>query len=204
MDKSGLGRELENEARRIRYALDDEHRAKRRAHTDKWKAENREEYLKQQADKRREQYATPDGKARLDSNTERYNKRNPGKKKEFQDSWYAKNGAKYHREWAAKNREKHPEVYVWRNARNRAKEKGLEFSITLDDIVIPEFCPVLGIKLEKGNGPFKDASPSLDRLDNVKGYVKGNIAVISWRANRLKSDATIEEIEKLIAFMERK
>jgi hypothetical protein len=40
-------------------------------------------------------------------------------------------------------------------------------------------------------------SPTLDRIDNSKGYIVGNVWVISMRANRLKSDATVDELMML-------
>jgi hypothetical protein len=90
------------------------------------------------------------------------------------------------------------------HARHRAKKKGLPFDITADDIELPEFCPVLGIKLVIGEGqnPRRNyASPTLDRVKNEKGYVRGNVRVISARANSLKSDASVEEMEAVIAYM---
>lgn len=67
---------------------------------------------------------------------------------------------------------------------------------------MPIYCPVLGIKLVPG-GQIKDHSPSLDRIDNTKGYVKGNVHVISDRANRLKSDGTPEELMKVALYFQR-
>ncbi len=90
------------------------------------------------------------------------------------------------------------------HARHRAKKKGLPFDITENDIELPEFCPVLGIKLVIGEGqnPRRNyASPTLDRVKNEKGYVRGNVRVISARANSLKSDASVEEMEAVIAYM---
>ncbi len=59
-----------------------------------------------------------------------------------------------------------------------------------------ESCPILHIKLtHDGN---RDHSPSLDRIIPQKGYVKGNVQVISLRANRIKSDATLEELERIV------
>ncbi len=82
-----------------------------------------------------------------------------------------------------------------------AKNSGRECTISLDDIVIPEFCPVLGIRLMtkcmKRGTTSLDAAPSLDRRDNSRGYVPGNVFVISQRANRLKSDASPEELRRL-------
>lgn len=102
-------------------------------------------------------------------------------------------------QWKTEN----PEQYLWAKAKNRAKTSGLEFNIEVSDIVIPEFCPVLGLKLEKGEGRQQDNSPTLDRIDSSKGYVKGNIEVISWRANSLKKDATPEELQKLATYYKR-
>lgn len=92
------------------------------------------------------------------------------------------------RDWYAKNRAKAMLIA----SRARAKAKGWEHNITLEDIIIPEVCPALGIAMD---------SASLDRHDNAKGYVKGNVRVISTRANSLKSDATREEIAAILAYM---
>jgi hypothetical protein len=83
-----------------------------------------------------------------------------------------------------------------RCAKYRAKKSGLEFSITANDITIPTCCPVLGIELkmsERGAGR-QNTAPSLDRIDNTKGYIPGNVEVVSWRANALKRDSTPEEM----------
>jgi len=80
------------------------------------------------------------------------------------------------------------------NSKQRAKRSGIEHNITIDDIIIPDFCPVLKIKLETGTRRNNQNAPSIDRIDNNKGYVKGNIMVMSVRANKLKKDATMEEL----------
>lgn len=85
-------------------------------------------------------------------------------------------------------------------ARRTAKLRGLPFDLTHLDISIPDVCPVLGIKLEPQFGERSDGSPSLDRIVPERGYVKGNVIVISWRANRIKADATLDEMERLTAF----
>jgi hypothetical protein len=86
-------------------------------------------------------------------------------------------------------------------ARERAREKHLEFNIDNEYVrsLVITHCPILGIPLEwscnRGSGNFAMAgSPSLDRIDPAKGYVKGNVWIISHRANRIKSDATHEEL----------
>lgn len=95
-----------------------------------------------------------------------------------------------------------PESALFRLAKTRANSQGIPFTIQLSDIEIPEFCPVLGLKLEFGEMSRRNNSPSLDRVDSSRGYVPGNVAVISWRANRLKNDGTAEEFQKLIEYIE--
>jgi hypothetical protein len=87
-----------------------------------------------------------------------------------------------------------------RNARVRAKDTGVPFTITKDDIHIPSHCPILGIPLFRGPKGGTDNSPSLDKVHPHKGYVAGNIVVISNRANRLKADATIRELRDIASF----
>ena len=118
-----------------------------------------------------------------------YEAANPEKIKTWQDAYRAKT---YKRTMLAA-------------ARHRAQKSGHEFNLTEEDLVIPESCPVLGIAIfpkrggKTGPGPN---SPSLDRLDNTLGYIKGNVQVISYRANGLKSDATIEELRAVLAYVE--
>lgn len=88
------------------------------------------------------------------------------------------------------------------NARTRARVAGVPITITVEDIVVPTHCPILGLPLyrttgSKGGGPH---SPSLDRIEPSLGYVPGNVLVISNRANRLKSDASIEELRAIASF----
>lgn len=86
-------------------------------------------------------------------------------------------------------------------ARRNARRLEVECSISEEDIIIPEHCPVFGMKLEnRGYLGSRDNVMSLDRIDNSKGYVKGNVQVISFRANRMKSDMSIEELEKFCRF----
>jgi hypothetical protein len=87
----------------------------------------------------------------------------------------------------------------------RAKNKGVEFSLTERDIVIPKRCPVLGLKLKPaGRGQQEDATVSVDRLNPAKGYVSGNIEIMSLRANRIKNDGTAKEHEIVAAWMRSK
>ncbi len=88
-------------------------------------------------------------------------------------------------------------------ARRRARIKGLEATIRVADVNWPTHCPVLGIKLDYSRSPdrSRDAIPSLDRWDNSKGYVPGNVFVISYRANTLKNNANIEELESILRYL---
>lgn len=88
-----------------------------------------------------------------------------------------------------------------RNARLRAQARGLDFDLEISDIVLPELCPVLGTKISYGGGRQNENSPSLDRIDSSLGYTKGNVRVISWRANRIKSDATLSELEAIVSYI---
>lgn len=91
---------------------------------------------------------------------------------------------------------------MFHRSKSRALAKGLEHTITIEDIKIPDKCPLLGIELKdntgNGKGNCKD-SPSLDRLDSSKGYTPDNVWVISNRANEIKSNATLEELELITA-----
>jgi len=84
-------------------------------------------------------------------------------------------------------------------AKSRAKKKNLEFDITKEDVIVPTHCPILGIELTMNQGSGaggKYNSFSLDRIDSSKGYVKGNVQVISHLANNMKSYATKEDLLK--------
>jgi hypothetical protein len=84
-------------------------------------------------------------------------------------------------------------------SKKRALENGVEFSLTLEDIIIPDVCPLLEQPLDIGASKAHDWSPSIDRIDSSKGYIPGNVWVVSWRANRIKNDATFQELELLLA-----
>lgn len=88
--------------------------------------------------------------------------------------------------------------YLLNTAKHRAKKKHLDFNITLEDIVLPKICPLLEIPLTMSKGKASENSYSLDRIDSSKGYIKGNVWVISNRANLLKNNATLEELELLV------
>lgn len=100
------------------------------------------------------------------------------------------------RKQSGQTREKDPIQSLITRTKVYAKKRNIEFSITKDDIKEVTHCPILGIKLTyRQFGKTLMSKGSLDRIDNSKGYVPGNVQIISWRANRLKSDTTLEEMK---------
>lgn len=124
---------------------------------------------------------------------------------------YAKKWRETHKETnKVKNKEEYRKqgknyIYLmWSRAKKRALEKNIPFSIDLNDIIIPTVCPVLNVPFvinDSGRGPG-DYSPSLDRIIPELGYVKNNIKVISFKANRIKSDADVVDLKKVLEYVE--
>lgn len=88
--------------------------------------------------------------------------------------------------------------YLLRTAKQRARKRNVPFSITRSDITVPTHCPVLGIALDDSD---RDHTPSLDEVVQGLGYVPRNVCVISGRANRIKSDATLSELRAIEAYV---
>lgn len=88
----------------------------------------------------------------------------------------------------------------YRSKKANARRQGIEFWISFSEIDWPTHCPILGIKLDYDTEGRQENSVSFDRIDPSKGYVPGNVIVISWRANRLKNDGTWEEHKKIADF----
>ncbi len=81
------------------------------------------------------------------------------------------------------------------DAKARARKKGLPFDLRIEDVEIPNECPVFGLPLAWANADHRTwSSPSIDRIDSRLGYVKSNVWIVSWRANQIKSDATPREL----------
>lgn len=106
------------------------------------------------------------------------------------------------RAWQSNNRRSNPIPRILQEAKSRARKKGIEFSITSDDVTVPAVCPVLNIPIGMSFGARSDNSLSIDRIDGSKGYIPGNVRIISWRANRLKNDGTLEELRAIVSYIE--
>lgn len=107
----------------------------------------------------------------------------------------------YNRVYQFKHRAENIVQYILKRAQVRAAERGWDFNLEPQDIQIPSRCPILGIPLEVTSRGYSDNSVSLDRIDSTKGYVKGNVAVISRLANIIKSSGTAEQHELIANWM---
>jgi hypothetical protein len=182
------------------------------------KANKREYYLKNR--KRflvaRKKYRAENREKVLECQRECYRK-NASAIKEYQKEYYAENQeyvdarnkayVSNHKaevqKWQRDHRIKNLKRVLVYSAKRRAAILGIPFDISPDDFEIPTHCPIFGFKLEVGNRGFNASSPSLDRIIPKLGYVKGNIQVVSYRANELKRDASLEELEMLVSYLRR-
>ena len=181
--------------------------------TEEEKKEKRLEYVrthrKEIAEKQKEwRLKNPERAATHQKNSYEKNKE---KRKEHGKDYYSNNKErikarqrKYYKQnqkeikiYQKKLRREYPENAIFKHAKGRARRRNILFTITKEDIFIPALCPLLGIPLFIGDEKLCNNSPTLDRIKNNNGYVKGNIQVISYKANRMKSDATFEEFKKM-------
>ena len=96
-------------------------------------------------------------------------------------------------------RENHTRLWLYR-LKHKSTQLGLPFNLDESDLVIPNYCPILGIELVIGDN--KDNAPSVDRMVPSKGYTKGNVFIISNRANRIKNNATVDELRLIADYMD--
>lgn len=95
---------------------------------------------------------------------------------------------------------------LWSNLKQSAKQRNIEFNlkpVDIDTIGIPLTCPILGFPIFFHKNKVEDDSISFDRIDSTKGYSVDNLIVISYRANRLKSNATTLELKLIAEFYEK-
>lgn len=150
-----------------------------------------EEYMKKHS-----QYSLSSRKRAID--------RGEGEKYKIADKlYYEQNKEKYLRSSANRRklmRNTTPENYISyliQSARSRSNRLGIECTITSDDLSMPSVCPILNIPIITTSTKQIDNSPSIDRIDSTRGYIPGNVHIISWRANTLKKDATPYELQLL-------
>lgn len=123
------------------------------------------------------------------------------------NDWHKKNRDHHNKkmqDWRNKDKRQRPHRYLWAIAKRRAKEDGRAFSIVPYDLEVPEYCPVLGTKLQFGIRSYSPNSPSVDAIRPELGYIPGNVAVISHRANTIKQNASPDELRKVADWLEKK
>lgn len=112
----------------------------------------------------------------------------------------------YQANWYSQMRKENPAKLLWKLAKKRAKDNNIIFDLEIEDIIVPDVCPVLGIPISLDlNGLVKyrasENSPSLDRTDSKKGYIKDNICVMSYKANVIKNYGTLEDHRKIVEYL---
>lgn len=141
--------------------------------------------------KQKEYYEANKEKIVIRSN--QWAKNNPERRKEIARDWVRNNPDKVKKYYDSYRRDT-PTKYLYCLAKGRAKRKGMDFTIEVCDVGdVPTDCPLLGIPIDSYHEEQK-YHPSIDRIDSTKGYVKGNVMIISHRANMLKNNATSEEL----------
>lgn len=113
------------------------------------------------------------------------------------NEYYLNGGNKIAAEKYVKEKKENPEKLMLKRIKVKAKQKGIPFNLEEKDIIIPKYCPFLGLELKMNNGIINDNSPTLDKIEPSLGYVKGNIQVISAKANAMKYTASFEDFEKM-------
>ena len=99
--------------------------------------------------------------------------------------------------WMRSKRKEDPKWAILQNKKSNAKRAGVDFEIEVNDLDWPTHCPALGVELKYGGGRFDDTTASIDRIDPNKGYVRGNVQILSALANRIKTNAGPEEVMKV-------
>lgn len=134
---------------------------------------------------------------RILENQKRLNQNNKEKRAEYGRKYRSENKDKiatkakeYNRKYRSENRD----YFSLIDIRTRAKRRGLPFNLDINDLTSPKVCPILGLELSRNTGTAASTSPSVDRIIPELGYIKGNIQVISNKANTMKNDATPEEL----------
>lgn len=128
-----------------------------------------------------------------------YKKKNKKKIQKQTKTYYKKTKKKANAKtskWSKNNKSR----VQFNAARSRSKKYEEAFDLVFTELDWPDVCPVLGIPMDRRD---KNHTPSLDRVDSRKGYTKANVKVISFRANRIKFNATIDELERILDYMKK-
>ena len=152
--------------------------------------------------------------------TRSWRAKNPERAREFSKSYREKRIEKAREEWRSwykKNRDVmlqrrkerragSPDKkvrYLLSLAKCRASKKGMAFDVELSDLEIPTHCPLLGVELSySSEGKHSTNSASIDRIDSSAGYIRGNVWIVSRRANCIKNDASVEELRMILSNLE--
>lgn len=164
-------------------------REQKRLYMREWSAKNRE-YTRENARKQR--------------------LKNPDRHRELNKLWVRKKRAgmttEERQQRHLREKQKDPIGYLLTHAKHRAKSLGVPFDLTREDLSMPTHCPVLGFELKWGVGKRgwrNMEAPSLDRIKPQLGYVRDNVTIISTRANHLKGNGSIAELEAVLVYMKR-
>jgi len=105
------------------------------------------------------------------------------------------------RQWKRDNPQR--ALFLWK--RSDARRRGTDFTIEMIDLDWPKDCPVHGVRLLYGpdHGVNNPDQATIDRIDNSLGYISGNVAIMSRRANILKRDATLAELQRLVKWLQK-
>lgn len=90
---------------------------------------------------------------------------------------------------------------IFYEIKSRAKKRGLAFDLDQQGFKPPAVCPALGIPLFFSIGEVTDNTPTIDRINNTKGYTKDNCEWLSYRANRIKNSSTLEELISITLYV---
>lgn len=121
--------------------------------------------------------------------------------KELNDKMFKKWGPQW-------DNKEHRKSLIYQTMREKFRKKkanalrsGVEFTVEFGELTFPTHCPILGTELDYFAEHRAENTVSFDRINPSKGYVSGNVVVISWRANRIKNDGTADEHQKIADFL---
>ena len=144
-----------------------------------------------------------ENKEKINRRNKEYRNHNKEKLSLFEKSPKRKESRK---QWIKEKRQQDPCRFLYYSAKKRSKNQGIKFEISKQDIIniYPKnnLCPMLNIEIYPNQDKMRDNSPSLDRIIPNVGYTKDNIIVISYKANRIKNDATLQELKCIVSYLE--